>query len=196
VKQKKRNFELEKEAVIWREIQKLLEAGHIREIQYPEWLSNAVLVPKAENDWRMCIYFRDLNKACPKDCHPLPRIDEMVDATSGCKLLSMVDALQGYHQIKLAVEDQKRVSFITPFSTYCYVVMPFGLKNAGATYQRLMDRMFQDQKERNVAVYVDDILVKSIKATTHLQDLEESEEGYIWSPVREVFRIHCDGKGY
>ncbi|KAI3473671.1 hypothetical protein Pfo_031543, partial [Paulownia fortunei] len=137
VKQKKRHFGLENDKVIQKEVEKLLEAGHIREIQFLEWLSNVVLVPKIEENWRMCIDFQDLNKACPKDHYPLPRIDQLVDSTSGCELLSMMGASQGYHQIMLAPEDHKKVSFITSTGTYCYVVMSFGLKNAEATYRRL-----------------------------------------------------------
>ncbi|KAI3448580.1 hypothetical protein Pfo_005245 [Paulownia fortunei] len=174
VKQKKRHFGPEKDKVIQKEVEKLLEAGHIREIQFPKWLSNVVLVPKIEGKWRMCIDFRDLNKACPKDHYPLPRIDQLVDSTSGCELLSMMDASQGYHQIMLAPEDHKKVSFITSTGTYCYVVMPFGLKNAGATYQRLVDRMFKEQLGRNMEVYVDDMLVKSTKAEAHIADLAEA----------------------
>ncbi|KAL0395176.1 UNVERIFIED_CONTAM: hypothetical protein Slati_4483800 [Sesamum latifolium] len=85
-----------------------MAAGHIEEIQFPEWLSNVVLVPKPRGKWRMCIDFRDLNKACPKDFYPLPRIDQLVNSTSGCELLSMIDASQGYHQIMLALEDWKK----------------------------------------------------------------------------------------
>ncbi|KAL0442255.1 UNVERIFIED_CONTAM: hypothetical protein Sradi_0164400 [Sesamum radiatum] len=113
----------------------------------------------------MCIDFRNLSKACPKDFYPVPRIDQLVDFTSGCKLLSMMDALQGYHQIMLSPEDHKRVSFITSDEMFCYVAMPFGLKNAGATYQRLVDKIFQPQLGRNMEIYVDDILVKSKEAT-------------------------------
>lgn len=87
----------------------------------------------------MCIDFRDLNKACPKDHYPLPRIDRLVDSTAGCEMLSMMDASQGYHQIALDPSDQDKVSFVTATGTYCYKVMPFSLKNAGATYQRLVD---------------------------------------------------------
>ncbi|KAL0426565.1 UNVERIFIED_CONTAM: hypothetical protein Slati_2831300 [Sesamum latifolium] len=122
----------------------------------------------------MCIDFRDLNKACPKDFYPLPRIDQLVDSTSGCELLSMMDASQGYHQIMLAPEDRKKVSFITSEGTFCYVAMPFGLKNAGATYQRLVDKIFHPQIGKNVEVYADDMLVKSKKATDHVKDLEET----------------------
>ncbi|KAL0458472.1 UNVERIFIED_CONTAM: hypothetical protein Slati_0474400 [Sesamum latifolium] len=128
VKQKKRHFGPEKDKVIRAEVDKLMAAGHIEEIQFPEWLSNVVLVPKPGGKWRMCINFRDLNKACPKDFYPLPRIDQLVDSTSGCELLSMMDASQRYHQIMLAPEDRKKVSFITSSGTFCYVAMPFGLK--------------------------------------------------------------------
>ncbi|KAL0313243.1 UNVERIFIED_CONTAM: hypothetical protein Sradi_5723600 [Sesamum radiatum] len=117
----------------------------------------------------MCINFRDLNKACPKD-YPLPRIDQLVDSTSGCELLSMMDGSQGYHQIMLAPQDRKKVSFITSTGTFCYVAMPFRLKNAGATYQKLVDKIFQPQIGRNVELYVDDMLVKSRRAGDHVAD--------------------------
>ncbi|KAL0431289.1 UNVERIFIED_CONTAM: Transposon Ty3-I Gag-Pol polyprotein [Sesamum radiatum] len=133
-----------------------------------------VLVPKPGGKWRMCIDFRDVNKACPKDYYPLPRIDQLVDSTSGCKLLSMMDASHGYHQIMLAPEDHKMVSFISSNSTFCYVAMPFGLKNAGATYQRLVDKIFRPQLGRNMEVYVDDMLVKSKEAHHHVEDQEET----------------------
>ncbi|KAL0444469.1 UNVERIFIED_CONTAM: hypothetical protein Slati_2169600 [Sesamum latifolium] len=151
-----------------------MAAGHIEEIQFPEWLSNVILVPKPGEIWRMCIDFRDLNKACPKDFYLLPRIDQLVDSTSGCELLSMMDASQGYHQIMFAPEDHKKVSFITSSGTFCYFAMPFGLKNVGATYQRLVDKIFRSQIGRNVEVYVDDMLVKSKKAEDHVADLEET----------------------
>ncbi|KAL0427158.1 UNVERIFIED_CONTAM: Pro-Pol polyprotein [Sesamum latifolium] len=151
-----------------------MAAGHIEEIQFPEWRSNVVLVPKPGGKWRMCIDFRDLNKACPKDFYPLPRIDQLVNSTSDCELLSMMDASQGYHQIMLAPEDGKKVSFITSEGTFCYVAMPFGLKNADATYQRLIDKIFRPQIGRNIEVYVDDMLVKSKKAEEHVKDLERT----------------------
>ncbi|KAL0361944.1 UNVERIFIED_CONTAM: Retrovirus-related Pol polyprotein from transposon [Sesamum radiatum] len=160
IKQKKRHFGPEKNRIIQAEVNRLMATGHIEEIQFPKWLSNVVLVPKLGGKVRMCIDFRDLNKACPKDFYPLPRIDQLVDSTSGCELLSMMDASQGYHQIILAPEDRKKVSFITSEGTFCYVAMPFGLKNAGATYQRL--------------VYVNDMLVKSKKTEEHVKDLEET----------------------
>ncbi|KAL0446083.1 UNVERIFIED_CONTAM: hypothetical protein Slati_1736200 [Sesamum latifolium] len=163
--QKKRHFGPEKDKIIQGEVNKLLMAGHIREIQFPEWLSNMVLVSKSGEKWRMCIDFQDLNKACPKDYYPLPRIDQLVDSTSECELLSMMDASHGYHQIMRAPEDHKRVSFITSDNIFCYVAMPFGPKNVGATYQRLLDKIFRPQLGRNIEVYMDDMLVKSKEAT-------------------------------
>ncbi|XP_073137783.1 uncharacterized protein [Henckelia pumila] len=174
IKQKKRHFGPEKDKVIKKEVEELLKAGHIREVQFPTWLSNVVLVPKSSGKWRMCVDFRDLNKACPKDCYPLPRIDQLVDSTAGHQYLCFMDAYQGYHQIPLVEEDQDKVSFTTSHGTFCYRVMPFGLKNAGATYQRLMDRVFASQIGRNVEVYVDDILVKSQDDVGLLADLEET----------------------
>ncbi|KAL0412313.1 UNVERIFIED_CONTAM: hypothetical protein Slati_3821000 [Sesamum latifolium] len=97
VKQKKRHFGTEKNKIIQAEVDKLMVAEHIEGIQFLEWLSNVVLVPKPGGKWRMCIDFRDLNKACPKDFYPLPWIDQLVDSTSGYELLRMIDTSQGYH---------------------------------------------------------------------------------------------------
>ncbi|KAL0319759.1 UNVERIFIED_CONTAM: putative enzymatic polyprotein [Sesamum radiatum] len=122
----------------------------------------------------MCIDFKDLNKAYPKDFYPLLRIDQLVDSSSSCELLSMMDASQGYHQIMLAPEDSKKVNFISSSGTFYYVAMPFKLKNAGATYQRLVDKIFGPQIGRNIEVYVDDMLVKSKTAEDHIANLEET----------------------
>ncbi|XP_075515702.1 uncharacterized protein LOC142550513 [Primulina tabacum] len=131
IKQKKRHFGPEKDKIIEEQMKEMLGAGHIREVQFPTWLSNVVLVPKVTGKWRMCVDFRDLSKTCPNDCYPLPRIDQLVDSTSGFELLSFMDAYQGYHQIPMAREDQDNASFIISGGTFCYVVMPFVLKNAG-----------------------------------------------------------------
>ncbi|KAK4403032.1 hypothetical protein Sango_1043900 [Sesamum angolense] len=122
----------------------------------------------------MRIDFWDLNKVCPKDFYPLARIEQLVDSMSGCELLNMMDALQGYHRIMLAPEDHKRFNFITSAGTFYYVAMPFGLKNTGATYQRLVDKIFRPQLRRNVEVYMDGMLVKSKEAHSHVEDLEET----------------------
>ena len=116
---------------------------------------------KANGKWRMCVDFIDLNKACPKDSFPLSRIDQLVDTTTGHKLMTFMDMFLGYNQIKMAEEDQEKTAFITSQGPYCYKVMPFRLKNAGATYQRLVNKMFSKQIGRNMEVYTDDMLVKS-----------------------------------
>ena len=115
--------------------------------------------------------FTDLNKACPKDPFPMPRIDQLVDATVGHPQMSFLDAFQGYHQILLALDDQEKTAFITPFGNYHYKVMPFGLKNAGSTYQRMMNKMFEPQLGRNIEVYIDDMVVKSKVVSEHMGDL-------------------------
>ena len=129
---------------------KLLAAGFIKEVFHPEWLANPVLVKKKNGNWRMCVDYTSLNKACPKVPFPLPRIDQIVDSTARCELLSFLDAYSGYHQIKMKESDQLATSFITPFGMYCYVTMPFGLRNAGATYQQCMLHVFGDYIGRNV----------------------------------------------
>jgi hypothetical protein len=94
------------------------------------------MVKKPNGTWRMCVDYTDLNKACPKDEYPLPRIDQIVDSTSGCELLCFLDAYSGYHQISMCIDDQEKTAFVTPFGVYCYIKMPFGLKNVGSTYQK------------------------------------------------------------
>ncbi|XP_010666430.2 uncharacterized protein LOC104883586 [Beta vulgaris subsp. vulgaris] len=176
VKQKKRNFSAEKNTAIKVEVDKLLAADFIEPCDYPEWLANVVMVKKSNGTWRMCVDFTDLNKACPKDCYPLPRIDQLVDSTSGHALLSFMDAFSGYHQISLLESDRNKAAFITDAGVYAYKAMPFGLKNAGATYQKLVDKIFEHQKGRNVEVYVDDSIVKSLTEEDHIVDLEETFE--------------------
>ena len=152
------------------EVDKLLSNGFIKESFYPSWLANPVLVKKPNCKWRTYLDFTDLNKAYPKDSFPLPRIDQLVDMTSRHELLSFMDAYSGYNQIPMHIPDQEHTSFITDRKLYCYKVMSFGLKNAGATYQRLINMMFKEQIGRTIEVYVDDMLVKSkiVLTTSHI----------------------------
>ncbi|XP_075515337.1 uncharacterized protein LOC142549976 [Primulina tabacum] len=173
VKQKKMHFGPEKDKVIDEQVKDLLKAGHIREIQFLTWLSNVVLVPKSTRKWRMCVDFRDLNKACPKDHYPLLRIDQLVDSTSGFELLSFIDAYQGYHQIPLDKSDQDKASFITS------------------------GRVFEKQLGRNVEVYVDDILGKSKEVAHFIVDLEETfatlmHYGIKLNPAKCIFGVKSD----
>ncbi|XP_019189544.1 PREDICTED: uncharacterized protein LOC109183972 [Ipomoea nil] len=172
VVQKKRYLANDRREFVKKEVNTLLAAGHIREVKYPEWLANVVLVPKPPV-WRMCVDYTDLNKACPKDPFPLPWIDQLVDETAGSALLSFMDAFRGYHQIFMYQADEEKTAFLTPDGVYCYRVMPFGLKNAGATYTRMVARLFQDLLGKSMAAYVDDMLVKSREETNHAEDLAD-----------------------
>jgi hypothetical protein len=133
-----------------------------------------VVVPKSNGSGRLCVDFTSLNKACPKDPYPLPRIDQIVDSTAGCDLLCFLDAFSGYHQIKMEKEDEEKTAFIMPCGVYCYVCMPFVRKNAGATFQRLMRKALRAQMGRNAEAYVDDIVVKTRESHTFIEDLEET----------------------
>jgi hypothetical protein len=172
VKQRLCRFNEEKRRVIDEEIHKLLEAEFIKEVRHLEWLANPILVKKKSGKWRMCVDYTSLNKACLKVPFPLPRIDQIVDSTAGCETLSFLDAYSGYHQIKMKKSDQLTTSFITPFGMYCYVTMPFGLWNAGTTYQQCMQHVFGEHIGPTVEAYVDDIVVKTKKADNLINDLD------------------------
>lgn len=146
----------------------------IREVHYSEWLSNMVMVKKESGKWIMCVYFTDLNKACPKDSFPIPKIDQLVDTTAGHELLSFMDFFSGYNQILMFPLNQEKMSFITHQRNYCYQVMSFGLKNAEATYQRLVNKLFKNLIDKNIELYMDDMIVKSVKAVDHVANLRES----------------------
>ncbi|GKV51566.1 hypothetical protein SLEP1_g58208 [Rubroshorea leprosula] len=165
---------LTKQAAINEEIQKLLQAGFIRRVKYSEWVSNPVLVKKSNGKWRMCIDFTNLNDACPKDPHPLPNVEKLVERAAGHERMSFLDASSGYHQVQLLLNDQEKTAFYAGDAIYCYVMMPFGLKNAGATYQKLVQIIFKLQIGRNIEVYVDDMIVTSVRAEDHIGDLHET----------------------
>ncbi|KFK24493.1 hypothetical protein AALP_AAs49847U000100 [Arabis alpina] len=172
IKQKRRKLGPERAKAVNDEVERLLRVGSITEVKYPDWLANPVVVKKQNGKWRVCVDFTDLNKACPKDSFPLPHIDRLVEATAGNKLLTFMDAFSGYNQILMHPEDREKTAFITDRGCYCNKVMPFGLKNAGATYQRLVNKMFQDQLGKTMEVYIDDMLVKSLEEKDHISHLE------------------------
>jgi hypothetical protein len=175
IKQSMHRYNPEKARLMGEEINHLLEAKFIREIKESTWLLPPVMVEKKNTKiYRMCIDFMALNKHCLKDYFPLPRIDQIIDSTAGCERLSFLDAYSRYNQIRLKVKDEDKTAFITPHRVYCYMTMPFGLKNAGATYQWCMQACLKEQIGRNVEVYVDDIVIKSAKADNLLNDLRET----------------------
>ena len=162
-------------------VMKLKHVGAIKEIFYPEWLANIVVVKKKGGKWRVCVDFIDLNKACSKDPFPMPRIDQLVDATVGHLRMSFLDAFQGYHKIPLALSDQEKTAFVTPNRNYHYKVMPFSLKNVESTYQRMMTRMFESQLGKFIEVYINDMVVKSKVVFEHIGDLKN---------IFEILRKH------
>ena len=155
VKQKLRRMKPEQTLKIKEEVEKQYNAGFLRVANYPEWLANVVPIPKKDEKVRMCVDFRDLNKVSPKDDFPLPHIDVLLDNIEGHALLSYIDGFSRYNQIKMALEDIEKTSFITPWRTYCYKVMPFGLKNAGATYRGEATTLLHDLIHKEVKVYVE-----------------------------------------
>ncbi|GKV28094.1 hypothetical protein SLEP1_g37185 [Rubroshorea leprosula] len=194
VAQKRRLFGGERLQAIKEEVTKLLQAGFVRKVDYCEWVANPVLVKKANGKWRMCIDYTNLNNACPKDCYPMPSIDKLVEAASGNERLSLLDAYSRYHQVPMALEDEKKTAFYAGDEIYCYVMMPFGLKNAGATYQKMVTIVFHAQIGKNLEVYVDDIVVKSLKAEDHLADLDETfnnlRKNRMWlNPAKCIFGV-------
>ncbi|XP_031090958.1 uncharacterized protein LOC115995951 [Ipomoea triloba] len=172
IQQKKRYLSAERREFVKKEVNTLLEIGHVREVLYPGWLANVVLAPKPPT-WRMCVDYTDLNKACPMDPFPLPNIDQLVDEIAGCALMSFLDAFRGYHQIFMHEEDEEKTAFTTPEGVFCYRVMAFGLKNSGATYTRMVAKVFKKVLSRNLQAYVDYMIVKSSDTDLHTEDLTE-----------------------
>ena len=172
-KQKLRRMKPEWTLKIKEEVEKQYNAGFLRVVNYLKWLANVVPVLKKNGKVRMCADFRDLNKASSKDYFPLPYIDILVNNTTGHALLSFVDGFSGYNQVKIAPEDMEKTSFITPWGTYCYKVMPFGLKNASATYQCAATTPLHDLIHKEVEVYVDDMIVKSRNRKGHILALRK-----------------------
>ena len=197
IRKKVRRFHLDLHLVIQTEVDNLLLNGFIRAVKYQKWLANMVVVPKKGNKWRVCVDYTDLNDACPKDSFPLPRIDQIVDASVRHGMLSFLDAFSGYHQIPMHSPDVEKTSFITPHRLYWYNVMPFGLKNAGATYQRLVTKMFRPLLGSTMEVYIDDMLVKSKQFPNHAAHLQQKfdllrEYGMKLNPLKCAFGVSAN----
>jgi hypothetical protein len=152
------------------EVKRLLSAGVIREVTYPEWLANIVMVKKANEKWKMCIDFTDLNKACLKDEFPLPRIDSLINAAVTSELMNLLDCYSGYHQIWMKKEYELKTSFITPSGTYCYLWMPEGLKNAGGSFRRMTSNVLSTHREDKVAAF------KKVPYTWHCSSIYRAHE--------------------
>lgn len=157
--------------VVKTHINQLLEAQVIREICSP-YASPIVLVKKKDGGLRMCVDYRQLNSKTRKDAFPLPRIEETLDALTGARWFSTLDLASGYNQVPVTEGDKPKTAFCTPFGLFEWNRMPFGLCNAPSTFQRLMERLFGDQRHQSLLLYLDDIVVFSSSVTQHLERLE------------------------
>ena len=171
-----RCFHPDRHQIIQTKVDNLLRAGFIREVKYPEWLHNVVVVPKKGGKWRVCVDYTDLNEVCLKDNFPLPQMDQIVDALARHGMLSFLEAFSDYHQIPMHQLDAEKMAFITLDRLYCYNVIPFGLKNARVTYQRLVTKILRPLMGKTMEVYIDDMLVKSKERLDHMKYLQETFE--------------------
>ena len=149
----------------------MAEVGFIRPCRYSTWISSIVSVRKKSGQLRLCIDFRDLNRATPKDEYPMPVAELLIDAAVGHKMMSFLDGNAGYYHIFMAEEDVYKTAFRCPIGLFEFLVMTFGLKNTGAMYQHAMNYIFHDLISRLVEVYIDDVVVKSVLQESHLADL-------------------------
>jgi hypothetical protein len=175
-------------------VKKLFDAKIIVPIRFSNWLANLVPVRKKNGEIRICIDFRNLNKASLKDNYPLPKMDLMLQNIVGSQRMSMLDGFSGYNQILVHPEDQEKTAFTTPWGTFMYAKMPFGLMNAGATFQRAMDIAFAEEKDKSVVVYLDDITVFSKREEDHLKHLEKillkcRRFGISLNPTKSIFAL-------
>jgi hypothetical protein len=196
-KQKPRTFRSDLLPRIKDEIHRLVEANFIRPCKYAEWVSNIVLVEKKESvKLRVCIDFCNLNRVTPKDEYPMPIADTLINNTSENRIISFLDGNAGYNQIFMAEEDAFKTTFICPgfIGLIEWVVMTFGLKIVGATYQRVVNLIFHELLESTVEVYIDDIVVKSAKFRSHIADLCQAfnkmcRYGQKMNPHKCAFRV-------
>eukprot|EP00253_Pinus_taeda_P010466 PITA_10466 len=173
VRQPQRRMNPMLQDIVREELQKLLKVNCIYPISDSQWVSPLVVVPKKNGKWRICVDYRQLNKATLKDYFLLPFIDQVLDTLAGKSSFSFLDGFSGYNQIKIALEDQVKTTFTCPWSTYAYNVLPFGLCNAPATFQRAVLAIFADLVHDCVEVYMDDFSVYGDSFEHALMNLEK-----------------------
>jgi hypothetical protein len=173
IKQKLRRTRPDVLLKVKEEITRQWDVGFLEVVEYSKWVSNIVAVPKKDNKIRVCVDFRDLNRASSKDDFPLPHIDVLVDNAAKSSTYSFMDGFSGYNQIKMVEPDKRKTTFVTLWGNYYYKVMPFGLKNAGATYKRAMVALFHDMMHKEIEVYVDDMIAKSKDEESHILSLRK-----------------------
>ncbi|GJT01041.1 reverse transcriptase domain-containing protein [Tanacetum coccineum] len=178
IKQKRRGLGPDHSTSACKEVEELTKAGILRKVKHQTWVANPVMVKKSDEGWRMCINLTDINKACPKDCYPLPEFGWKVESLSWFRLKCILDTYKGYHQIQMAEGGEDKTACFTGEGVFCYQKIRFHLKNAGATYQRLVDKVFYDQIGRNLEAYVDNMVIKSTFEEDMLADIKETLEKF------------------
>lgn len=198
IKQTPRRFAPEILSKIKEKVERLLKCNFIRTTRYVEWIANIVPVIRKNGTMRVCIDFRDLNDATPKDEYPMSLAEMLVDSVAGLEYLSMLNGYSRYNQIFIVDEDVQKTAFRCPraLGTYEWVVTPFGLKNAGATYPRAMNSIFHDFIEMFMQTYIDNIVVKSISAKNHIDHLRQSfdkmrKHGLKMNPLKCTFCVQA-----
>jgi ribonuclease HI len=197
-RQKLRQMNPKLAPLVQQELQKMLEAGIIAQTRHSSWCSNLVVARKKNGKIRICIDFRNLNIACTKDHYPLPKMETLLQRVTGSGMISMLDRFSGYNQIRLKAEDRHKTTFTTPWGTFEYLRMPFGLSNAGATFQRAMDYAFRGLIGKIIEIYQDDLTVFSKDGKTHIDHLRQvldrcREFGISLNPAKSVFGV-TEGK--
>ena len=158
---------------IEKEIRKLFEANIIVSLRFSKWLANIVPVRKKSGEIRLCVDFINLKQVSLKENYPLPKMDHILQRVVGSQRMSMLDGFSGYNQVAVHPYDQEKTTFTTPWGTFMYAKMPFGLRNVGDTFQRAMDIAFLEEKDRFVVIYLDDIIVFSKTEQDHLHYLKK-----------------------
>lgn len=194
VKQKLHRTKPDMALKIKEKVKKQFDVSFLDIIEYPQWVSNIVSVPNKDGKVRMCVDYRDLKRASQNDDFPMPHIDVLVDNTAQHPVFSFMDDFSGYNQIKMDPTDMANITFITPWGTYSYKVMPFGLKNARATYQHAMMTLFHDIIHKDIEVYFDDMIAKSKTEDDHLDHLRKlfaklRKFQLRWNPAKCTFRV-------
>jgi ribonuclease HI len=184
--------------IMEREVKKLLQAQIIVPLRYSEWVANLVPVRKKNGEIRLCVDFRNLNRSSRKDNYPLPKMEHILQRVTGASRMSMIDGFSGYNQVSVLPEDREKTTFTTPWGTFMYAKMPFGLMNAGATFQRAMDIAFVGEKDKFVVVYLDDITVFSKSDVEHRRHLRKvflkcRKFGISLNPKKSLFAMQ-EGK--
>lgn len=180
--------------LIEKEIKKVFNAKIIVPIRFSNWLANLVLVRKKSGEIIICIDFRNLNKASLKENYPLPKMDSILQNIVGSQRISMLDGFSRYNQILVHPDDQEKTTFTTPRGTFMYTKMPFGLMNAGHTFQREMYIYFSQEKDKMMVTYLDDITFFSKKVEDHLKHLEKillkcRRIGISLNPTKSIFAL-------